>query len=185
MRILLAWVLLAALSPLHAAQVAGVSLAETVQAEGGQPLVLNGAGVRKKFLFRIYVGALYLPQRAASLDQVLAQSGPKRMLMHFLYDEVKNEQLVDAWNEGFAGNLTAAERAALQERIDTFNAWFETVRRHDQIVLDFLAGGDTRVTVKGQERGVIPGKDFQAALLKVWLGDKPADKDLKRALLGG
>jgi hypothetical protein len=39
--------------------------------------------------------------------------------------------------------------------------------------------------VDGAARGEpIPGEDFYAALLKIWLGEKPVDADLKKAMLG-
>lgn len=30
--------------------------------------------------------------------------GAKRVAMHFLHDEVSQERLIDAWNEGFENN---------------------------------------------------------------------------------
>jgi chalcone isomerase-like protein len=61
---------------------------------------------------------------------------------------------------------------------------FRTMRRGETIFIDLLPNGDTRVTINSEARGVVTGAEFQRALLKVWLGDKPADSDLKRAMLG-
>jgi hypothetical protein len=47
-----------------------------------------------------------------------------------------------------------------------------------------LPRGDTRVWINDAQRGTVQGADFQRALLRVWLGNKPADTDLKQALLG-
>jgi hypothetical protein len=104
--------------------------------------------------------------------------------MHFLYDEVGQEKLVDGWNEGFSGNLAGEEQKKLQPRIDTFNAMFtEAMTSGDRIVFDYVPGQGTRVTIKGEEKGIIAGKDFNDALLSIWLGDEPVSSDLRQDLL--
>ncbi|MBP7668921.1 MAG: chalcone isomerase family protein, partial [Burkholderiaceae bacterium] len=50
--------LLALAGPVMAAEVAGVKLQEKVSV-GGKDLVLNGAGVRTRMVFKVYVAALY------------------------------------------------------------------------------------------------------------------------------
>lgn len=167
-----------------ALDVAGVAVPEQASLGDGAPLTLNGAGVRSKFFIKVYVGALYLPAQAHSTAAVLAQDGPRRVSMHVLYGEIDRDKLVDAWNDGFAANLDDAAHAALAPRIAQFNALFDTVREGDVILLDYLPGEGTAVTIRGEHRGVIPGRDFNDALLRVWLGDEPADGDLKAAMLG-
>ena len=54
----------------------------------------------------------------------------------------------------------------------------------DEILLDYLPGRGTGVTVNGVERGVIAGKDFNDALLAVWPGEAPVSAEFKAALLG-
>ena len=105
-RLLSLLVLLPLLSlPVHALDVGGVQIAPTAKLDNDGPaLILNGAGVRKKLFISVYVGALYLPKKAATAPEVLAQTGPRRVLMHFVYDEVSAAKLVEAWNEGFAAN---------------------------------------------------------------------------------
>lgn len=172
-------------APVHAAKVAGVNLDDSVQlAAGGPKLVLNGAGIRKKFFVKVYVGALYLPKKVTSVDAVLNETGPKRVLMHFLYKKVEGYKLADGWTEGFESN-SKSEMGRLKARLDDFNKLFTDVKKGDVILLDYLPGQGTRVTIKGQEKGTIPGEDFNRALLKVWLGPKPADSGLKGAMLGG
>jgi hypothetical protein len=51
--------------------------------------------------------------------------------------------------------------------------------------LDFLPETGTRLTLGGKQQGKdIPGEDFFNALLRIWLGDKPIQNNLKDALLG-
>ncbi len=61
-------VLLAALAAAGAAaaDIGGVPVDDKA-AVGGQELLLNGGGVRKRVVFKVYVASLYLPQKAADL----------------------------------------------------------------------------------------------------------------------
>jgi len=149
-----------------------------------QVIRLNGIGYRSKFFIKVYIGALYTERQAKSRDDVLAQTGPRRLLMHFVYDEVEREKLVSAWNEGFEDNTSEETLNSLRERIDKFNAMFPTVHEGDVVLLDYIPGKGTVVTIKGEEKGVIEGDDFNRALMNIWLGDEPADSSLKDALLG-
>jgi hypothetical protein len=166
-----------------ARDIAGVSIAERIDGTNGVSLVLNGAGVRSKLFFKIYIAELYLENPGTDVATILADEGQRKMVMHFLYNEVDKEKLVSAWNEGFTGNLSNEEVEQLAPRIDTFNEMFTTVKAGDVISLDYLPGIGTKVTVAGNEKGVIAGKDFADGLFAIWLGEKPVTADLKKALL--
>jgi hypothetical protein len=183
MRNLLLCCLLLIALPVGAREIAGVNVAETLQGDGGSVLHLNGAGIRTKFFFDIYIAELYMEHPASSSEGVLAAAGQKRMIMHFLYKEVGKDKLVEGWNEGFEDNNSTAELEKLKERLARFNDLFVTVKKNDVIVLDFSPASGTRVTVSGEERGVIEGKDFNDALLKIWLGEEPISSGLKKDLL--
>ena len=101
-KLALALTLFVAASAAQAASVGGVNLADTVTA-GGQKLVLNGAGVRKKLFFKVYTGALYLPAKQNSPDFILGADTPRQMSMHFTFD-VEKEKIAEAWQEGLQGN---------------------------------------------------------------------------------
>ena len=183
------WLLLTGLlfSPLTSArEVAGIDIPETVQlAAGTPPLVLNGAGIRKKFFFKIYVAGLYLPSRQTTTEVILDMPGPKRVHMHFLYKEVERDKLVTGWQEGFENNLETSEFEKVASRLAKFNQLFRTMHRGDVIDLDYQPEEGTQVLFNGELQGRIEGDDFYAALLQVWLGQQPADADLKTALLKG
>jgi hypothetical protein len=168
-----------------AMEVAGVTVPETTSiGENGTQLVLNGAGIRKKLFIKVYVGALYLQSKQNTVAAILEAEGAKRITMHFLYNEVSAEKLVNGWNEGFSGNNSAAEIKSLQDRINQFNKFFHTVKKGDVIRLDYVPAGGTQVWINDSLKGSVPGNDFNRALLKIWLGPKPADKNLKKAWLG-
>lgn len=156
---------------------------ETLQTENGATLYLNGAGIRSKFFFDIYIAELYLEHPSNSVNEVIESPGRKRIVMYFLHDEVGRDKLIDGWNEGFKGNTPAGSVAQLQARIDQFNGMFDDVKKGDSIVLDYIPEKGTVVTVAMQEKGVIPGKEFNDALLRIWLGERPVNKGLKEKLL--
>lgn len=172
--------------PAAAREVGGIELAEQAPAYAGGPtLRLNGAGVRRKFFVAVYAAGLYLPTPTRDASQVLAMDGPRLVVMRFLHREVPRDKLVAAWNEGFAANQDPSTLATLQARIDRFNAMFETLREGDTVELAFdPARKTTRVSINGTSRGEVPGADFGAALLRIWLGPSPVSDDLKAALLG-
>jgi len=171
-----------------AAEVGGVKLDDKLRlAPGGPELVLNGAGIRTRVFFKVYVGGLYLTEKKTAAGDVLALAGPKRVSMTMLRD-LSAQQLSDGLVEAVRNNTSAAEQEALKGRIDELvgimNALGEA-KQGDAILLDFLPESGTRVVVNGQPRGKpIPGDDLYRALLKIWLGDKPVDGDLKKGMLG-
>jgi len=97
---------------------------------------------------------------------------------------VDKEKFVEGWNDGFAANHSEEQLVPLKDRVERFNAMFETLHAGDRVLLDYLPAVGTRVTINGSERGVLSGHDFNQALLKIWLGESPVTKSLKRDLLG-
>ncbi len=183
-KLILIFVLFFMASPAGAKEIAGANIDEQITLADGTVLHLNGAGIRKKVFFKVYIAELYLQKTTSDAAQAIADEGSKRVVMHFLYDKVGKDKLVAGWNEGFAANTDKAELEPLQSRISTFNAMFmEDVVKGDVIVFDYNPGKGTSVTIKGKLKGVVEGKDFNDALLSIWLGPKPVTSDLKKAML--
>jgi hypothetical protein len=184
-RALLLLALLAA--PALAAEVAGVKVEDRIKLDASE-LVLNGAGLRTKFFLKIYVSGLYLTEKRAIAGEVLALPGAKRITMRLMRN-VTAKQLTDALELGIRDNTTAAEREALRGRLDELNAIMnalQSAKEGDLIALDWVPGTGTRIVLNGEPRGrVIAGEDFYRALLRIWLGEDPAQESLKKALLGG
>jgi hypothetical protein len=178
--------LLAAAPWAQGAEVAGVKVEETARV-GEAELVLNGAGVRTRLFFKVYVAALYLPARTADARTAIAGPRPKRVWMHILRD-LDSAALASALREGLQNNHSAAELEALEPRIQALTGLLtadKEIKAGTVILLDDLPGQGTRVSADGQVRGIVAGEDLYPALLRVWLGDRPADPALKRAMLGG
>lgn len=177
-------VALALAAGVQAADVGGVKLDDKVQV-GGQELVLNGAGIRTKAIFKVYVASLYVPGKATTPAAVL-EKGPRRIQMNLLRD-LTPDQLVDALVDGLKDNNSATELAAVKAQTDqmvSIMKSFGAVKEKDVVALDFVDGG-TRISLNGTAKGTIPGDAFNKALTRVWLGDNPVQGDLKKAMLGG
>ncbi len=164
-------------------EIEGVVIPDSVKTDSGS-LVLNGAGIRTKFFFDIYIGSLYLKKKESNVQSILKDINEKKITLHFLYKEVSKEKLTKGWTAGFKNNNPDSVFTLLKARLDKFNSFFETTHRGDVITLDFLNTKNTRVTINGKLKGDISGSDFKSALLNVWLGDDPADYNLKEAMLG-
>ncbi|MBI3188497.1 MAG: chalcone isomerase family protein [Gammaproteobacteria bacterium] len=169
----------------QAREVAGVQIAETATVPGvSQVLQLNGTGIRTKLFFKIYVAALYTAETSNNPDNLLNSTAARRMVMHMLYDEVEKEKLTKGWTEGFDKNMGAADYIAMKPRMMRFNDMFRTLRKNDIVLIDYIPDVGTRVTIAGEEKGVIEGADFFRAVLSVWIGKEPATEDMKEGLLG-
>ncbi len=179
MLMLLLWAL-----PVSAIEVAGVKLADKARVGAGE-LVLNGAGIRTRIIFKVYVGALYLTEKKAAAAEALAQTGAKRVSLTLLRD-LSAKELNEAFEKGIDANNSAADLETMKPRIAELLSLFTDGKEGDVILLDFLPESGTVVNLNGAVKGKpIPGEDFYRALLRIWLGDKPVDDDLKKAMLGG
>lgn len=171
-----------------AAEIEGVKLADKVRSgDSGPELVLNGAGVRTRVVFKVYVGALYLPQKKSTADAILSDAGAKRVALHLLRD-ITADQLLSALNDGLKANHTPEQLAKFDAQTKQLESIFKSVKaakNGDTVLLDMLADGGTRVTLNGDAKGTIASADFGRALLRVWLGDNPVEASLKKAMLGG
>lgn len=171
---------------LHAREVAGIDIAENISfSEQSTKLKLNGVGIRTKFIFDIYIGSLYLGEKSNKPEEIYTMHGEKRISMHFLYDEIEKAKLVTGWNTGFENNLSSNDLTKFKQQIDQFNNLFVMAKKNDVINLNFTPTTGTHVVINGNILGLVEGDDFFIALLKIWLGAKPADSDLKQAMLGG
>ena len=170
-----------------AAEVAGVRIDDKTRV-GAADLVLNGAGLRKRLFIQVYAMGLYLPQKAGRTSAVLEQQGPKRLAIHMLRD-VSADAFNEALAEGLRNNLSEAEMKSIEPQVKQLSAIMTELKEAKKgmaISLDWQPGAGTVMLVNGTARGKpISGEEFYRALLRIWIGDKPVQDDLKKDLLGG
>jgi len=169
-------------APLAAATLAGVTMPDSITV-AGKALVLNGMGVRSKLVIKVYVGGLYVEQKSKDAVAILQSDTVKRLVLHFIYSEVSKEQMAEAWTDGFTGNLPDKGKS-LKPQIDQFLAAAETMKKGEEMVVTYVPGTGTTLTIRGQDKLTVPGAEFGRAVFGIWLGPKPPSGGLKNGLLG-
>lgn len=147
---------------------------------------LNGAGLRTRLTFKVYAMGLYLRQPASSPAAVLDDAGVKRIRIVMIRD-LKGKQFADALLAGLERNHDSVTLAALKPATDallTAIMGSGEAKAGTELILDQLASGATRLLINGQVQGSdIADPAFYPALLRIWLGEGPADSALKADLL--
>ncbi len=167
--------------PARAAELDGVSFPDSATLDD-KPLVLNGLGQRIAYIFvKIYVAALYLPEKTTDAEQAIASDVAKEIVMKF-QRAVSGDEMRTAMRESLA---EAAGDPALVDRVRTFEGCFDQpLDAGDVVALDYRPGQGTAVIVDGKAKATIAGADFMRALLSIWLGPNPPNQSLKDGLLG-
>ena len=172
--------------PSFAAQTIGDITYEDQLIKEKTTLQLNGAGLREILFVDVYAAGLYLPQKAASAEEVISMNGNKTVRLGLLRD-VDAGDFVDALNEGILDNTTEDERQVLSTELQALIAVMNKigdVKKGDIVDFDYSKTHKTSVTVNGKLIGEkIGGEALYRAVLKIWLGEKAIDSDLKKALL--
>jgi len=176
---LLAFVLCANVS-MAQTKVGDVTLPNKVTLSG-EEMSLNGAGMREKMWIDLYAGGLYVQTKSSDAAGVISSDAPMAMKLHIVSGMVSQEKMIGAVTDGFekstTGKATAVDKAAF---IACFN---DEITKEDVFDIAY-AGGKTTVYKNGKEKGSVDGLEFKKALFGIWLGKKPADKDLKKGMLG-
>jgi Chalcone isomerase-like len=166
--------------------VAGVKLEDRATV-AGKPLVLNGAGVRYKAIFKVYAAGLYLEKKTESTDGVLDQTGPSRVTITMLRD-IDSAELGKLFSRGMEDNMEKGSFAKLVPGVVRMSQVFtnhKVLKTGENFTVDWVPGTGAVLTVKGKVEGEpFKEREFFEALMRIWLGPKPADWQLKDALLG-
>jgi hypothetical protein len=182
-KLVAALAVLALAVPAHARKVGGVEFQDTIEVDGAK-LTLNGAGVRKRFVVKVYAGGLYLTERSKDANAVVAADAPKRVRMVFLR-EVSRDQIMGAFREGFEKNSGGANLKPLLSKLDQIAPAIPNLKEGAELLVTYVPGKGTTVAAAGGGAPVtVEGKDFADAIFRNWLGSQPADDGLKRAMLG-
>jgi hypothetical protein len=148
---------------------------------GKKVLKLNGLGLRKKAVFKVYVGGLYLESASKDPAAILSSDQARAIRMQFLRD-LSRSQLVDAFREGFEEN--AKDQTDQKAAFDKMLALVPDVKGGDTMTLAYSPGKGTSLSVDDKELGVFAGKGFADAVFSIWLGPKPPSEELKSGMLG-
>jgi hypothetical protein len=163
------------------ATLAGVTMPDSLTV-AGRTLVLNGMGLRTRFLLRVYVGGLYLDEKSGDANAILQRDAPKRIVMRFLRG-VSKQQIVEASAEALEDNAPDALQT-LKAEFDRLLAALEPVEDGSVLTFTYVPGTGTTFTIGNQDKLTIQGQPFARALFASWIGPRPPSSSLKRGLLG-
>ncbi|MDP8203528.1 MAG: chalcone isomerase family protein [Candidatus Tenebribacter mawsonii] len=148
---------------------------------GENKLMLNGAGLRKKVVIKVYACALYLTEKEQDANSIITADESMSVKMHFIYKAVDPAKLIEAWNTGFS----KSDISNLQEEIETFNSYFSKDAVKDDIYdITYIPDVGTSVYMNNELKGTIPGLEFKKAVFSIWLGEQTELPKLKKAMLG-
>lgn len=169
-----------------AAEVSGIKIEEAVKI-GDQEVKLHGTGIRHKAIFKVYVASLYVSGKKTTTADVIAAPGPKRVSLVMLR-EVSNDDFGQSFMTGIQKNSERAERTKVVNHLVKFGEMFASIpvlKKGDTITIDWIPNSGTHILLNNKKIiDVIPDPTFYAMILKIWLGDQPADAKLKKLLLG-
>jgi hypothetical protein len=185
---LLAAVLAWALPLMASAQttdVAGVKFDNEITLQGGK-LLLNGAGIRTKFIIKVYAAGLYVPARLGTPEAAWDTRTP-RILKVVMLREVDANDMGKLLTSGMEKNTSEEEFARAAPGTARLLALFAAKKKlaaGDSFAIEWAPGKGTVISINGKSEEPIAEPDFFASLMKIWLGKSPADDSLKDALLG-
>jgi hypothetical protein len=167
-------------------EVSGVKFEDSVKV-GGKDLKLNGAGMRTKFIVKVYAAGLYLPEKKNNVPEVLKVEGPRRMTL-VMMREISSDDFGQAFMTGLNNNIDKTEKSKFVTQISKFGEMFgqiDALKKGDVLHIDWIPGTGTQCELNGKKIGeVLPDVNYYNAVLRIWLGDKPVDSALKPLLLG-
>ena len=170
-------------APLAAREIDGVQLPESIEFAGNR-LILNGAGIRTKFFFHVYVGGLYLQKKTHDAAAIITADAPMLVRMHFIYDGISPEKMRHGWQKGFR-RLAPDADVPLKQAMERYTNLFSvTVRENDTYDIGWLPGRGLEIRLNGKLLDVIDNFQLKKVLFTIWLGKDPADVDLQEGLLG-
>lgn len=169
-----------------AAEISGVKFDETVKL-AGKELKLNGVGMRTKFIVKVYAAGLYLPEKKNTVADIMKIEGPRRLTL-VMMREISSDDFGQSFMTGLNNNIDKADKSRYVTQISKFGEMFGTIdglKKGDVLHIDWIPGTGTQCELNGKKIGeTLPDVNYYNAVLKIWLGDKPADSALKPALLG-
>lgn len=142
----------------------------------------NGAGLRQKYFFDLYVSALYVPKRTSDAQTIIDQNEESAMRLKILSDKVTRERFLETVKGGFS---TSTEGKATNKEIEDFMTIFkDDFKSGDEVILLYKPESGVEVYINGKHLGGAKGLEFKKALWGIWLGKTPVDEGVKNAMLG-
>jgi len=162
--------------------VAGIEFTKSIQVDNNK-LDLNGAGTRVKLWMDMYAMGLYVNKTTTDSKAIISVDSPMSIRLQIISGLISAEKMETATLDGFK-NSTKGNTSALKSEINTFIAVFkDEITKGDNFIFTYIPNKGTIVSKNKKQKAIIKGLEFKKALFGIWLGQQPADKDLKKQLL--
>ncbi len=167
---------------LFAKSFGGISFENSFKYGKNKRLVLNGAGFLKKFWFKVYIVALYLPKKNKNASEIINLNKPMAMKLKIVY-KVSLKKLKKGLLDGLKKSPKLFNK--LQPQVKQFLSYFDKKpHKYDTATFFYMPQKGTFVSTNGKFRGLIKGFEFKKMLFNIWLGKKSPSNDLKKGILG-
>ncbi len=167
-------------------EISGVKVEDSATVAGTK-LQLNGAGIRFKGPFKVYVAELYTTKKVHSLDELIAAPGPKRMTLVMTRD-MEAGPFGKLLTRGMEDNNPKSEMSKLIPGLMKMSEIFTANKNFvpgDTIFMDWIPGTGLVIFARGKVQAEpFTEPEFFKALMGIWLGPQPAYWKLKDNLLG-
>lgn len=182
-------ILLLLLFPLSskALTIAGYEVAQLIPATSEHAeLRLNGASMRILYgVVDTYIGKLYMENPVTDPKALIEADEYKRMVFQVVLKRVSGRRMATALYEALQLNTTHEEAKQLESRIQQVIEMFDArFTKGENGYIEWVPGVGSRIVVRGEVRGIIPGKDLNDAILRIWIGENPVGATFKRQVLG-
>jgi hypothetical protein len=174
----------------------GIGFSETMNHEGTD-LMLSGAGLRSKMMFKVYAGALYVDSAAKSAlapmkskaskpdqglyDAISDGNFAKLFLLHFVRD-VDSGKIIEAYRESLEKNIDM-KSPDIQKDAEAFLNASKVDMKEGQEMKVFIKGDEVTVTTPAGTAQPIKNAKLAAAVARIWLGKTPISEDLKKGMV--
>lgn len=148
-----------------------------------QSLQLGGVGTRTKFFVDVYDAGLYLKSAGQSAEQIIQTDQPTAIRLVITSKLITGKKMAKATRDGFkqaAGDELASIEGEMNRLVDAFK---DKIRLGDYFDLVYIPGKGTSVIKNGETKTRVEGLKFKQILFSIWLGDKPVQKSMRKALL--
>ena len=151
---------------------------------GGESLTMNGAGTRSLLFVELYSAALYLKEKSKDPIAIAYEDETMAIKIEITSKLISRETMLNAIEEGFQ-KACANKTEELASRIAKIRKlYLKELVKGDTIDLVYVKDKGLICYMNNTRLGIIKGQDFKFALYKVWLGEKPASKSLKKSMIG-
>lgn len=164
-------------------KVAGVNYPSTFKTEN-TTLVLNGAGIRSMWFIDLYTAGVYISKKSSEANEIIncdcIQAFRIVITSSLVTTDKFNAAIDEALNKSMNNNTSSIAKEI--EQLKT--ALGTGLKVNDEFLLVYNPSEGLKVYKNKEYRDTIKGLNFKKETMKIWLGEKCINDDLKEDLLG-